>query len=249
MTVIIYAQNNENPYDRALEPAKSFHEARELVEARRFEDAHVIHKKMFSNIDAYRPKEFLLYVYNLTYDWHCAAKDYPPAMTSLLELRDALEIQLKELRENKIEKDPKIEVRIDLLTVFYFNEWLKEDSRSADLFAVIEKHYPSLANQMYFHCKDALFRAKRYPTIVRYQPDPELIVKLAASTFKVSIDARPDLEAMARGRFEKNIIDLLDVFSAVGDVAKVEELRKRALGFLDSEKIRKHIPTKKANDD
>lgn len=245
MHLVVSAQNDENPYDRTLEPAKSFHNARELIEAGQFEDAHAIHQKMFSDIDSYRPNVFILYVYNLSYDWHRAAQKYPPAMKSMLEYRNALEERLSQLRGE--DQEPSIEDRIALRALFSFNEWLKEDVKSADLFATIEEHYPSLADRMYFHCKDSLIRAGRYSTIVRYQPDPKLVVDLAAAGFKATMDARPDLESMARQRFETAIVDSLDAFSAVDDPAKVEELRKLALDFLDSEKIRKHPQTAKPN--
>ncbi|MFV2045590.1 MAG: hypothetical protein ACC700_20450 [Anaerolineales bacterium] len=242
---IMYAQNDENPYDRSLEPAKSFHQARELIEEGQFKHAHAIHQKMFSNIDSYRPNVFFLCVYNLTYDWHRNAQNYQPAMESMLEYRDALEKRLSKLEGH--DHEPSIEDRIDLLTVFSFNEWLKEDARSADLFATIEDHYRNLADGMYFHCKDALIRAKRFSAIVRYEPDPKLIVVLAAAGLKATIDARPDLETMAKSRFETAIVDSLDAFSSVGNAAKAEELRKLALDVLDSERIRNHSPTAKAN--
>lgn len=229
-------QGDENPYDRSLEPARSFHEGRELVESRRFAEAYAIHQRMFSNLEENRPNIFFLHIYNLTYDWHRAAKEHPPAMEGVLKYRDQLEKRLQGLRGDN--DDPSIEDQIAVLTVFSFGEWLGEDERSADLFDSIEVNYPGLADSMYFNCKDALIRAGRYATIIQYEPDPARIVDLAASVLTITIDARPDLKSMATKRFETSIVNSLDAFSAQGKHIEMEELRELALGVVSSERIR-----------
>ncbi len=235
----LLAENDERPYDRSLEPAKSFHEARDLVEAGQFKDAYAIHKRMFSDISSFRPNVFFLYVDNLTYDWHRAAKRYPPAMESLQRHRDMLERRLSELKKEN--QEPSIEERIDLQTVFAMNEWLDEDPRSADLFATIEEQYPELAERMYLFGRSALIRANRYSTVVRYEPDPKLIFMMASGGFEATVEARRDLEKMATRRFESSIISSMDAFQATGNPEKAEILRKLALDFLDSEKIRRYV--------
>ncbi len=243
--MIAEKQGDENPYDRSLEPSKSFHEAREFVETKQFAEAYAVHQRMFSNIKDYRPNVFFLTVYNLTYDWHRAAEEYPPAMKGLLEYRDRLEKRLQGLHGGNDE--PSIEDRIAVRTVFSFGEWLGEDERSADLFDSIEVNYPGLADGMYFHCKDALIRAGRFATIVKYEPDPAGIADRAAAVFTVTIKARPDLESMATKRFETDIVKCLDAFSALGKNIEMERLRKLALNVVSSERIRQHLPWKNPN--
>ena len=85
--------------------------------------------------------------------------------------------------------------------------------------------------------------ADRIEQVAAREPDPRLIVRLASSTYTISTQARPDLEASARKDFESTISDSMDAFWATDENAKASELRKLALEFLDSDKIREYSKT------
>lgn len=229
-----------NPYDPKLEPSKSFHAARAHLEAGEYEKAFTIHEWMFDNIKSLRPEVFVLYVYNLTYDWHEVAKKYPPAMKALLERRDRSEEMVRAAVASKAgkESDDVIYQKIAFLETIGFNQWLGENKRSADLYDDILRQNPGFATPLYYFVRDALVKAKRFDLVAPHEPSPEAAVDSCISSYQNMLRIRPDLKRLAESRFIEGITTYINIFNGSGATEKAEKVRTLALQFLESPIIR-----------
>lgn len=230
-----------NPYDRKLEPAKSFHAARDHLKAGEYEKALIIHEWMFDHIESLRPEVFFLHVHNLTYDWHQVAKNHPPAMKALLARREKSESALRaSVAHLDAEPEKSLLSKITFREVTAFNEWLEEDAKSVALYEEIKGSNPKLARSWYFYVRDSLLRAKRFDLIAEREPSPTKAVESCATVYKAMIQTRPDLQSYAEDKFVRNITDYIDIYTAVGLSEKAEEVRTLSLQIVDSPKIRNH---------
>ncbi len=229
-------------YDPKLEPNKSFLAARAHLNAGEYEKALAIHEWMFANIESLKPDVFFLTVYNLCYDWHQVALNYPPAMKSLLEHRDrsdaAMRAAAKKKRSPELKDD--IYLQIAFREVTAFNEWLEQDAKSADLFAAIEQDNPEYAESLYIWARDALLKAKRFEILVRHERSPESVIRTNTDIYKRMQDKRPDLRKLAERRFIEGITSAIDIYAGAGFPEKAEQIRSSALKIFDSPKIRDH---------
>lgn len=237
LTTLTYASDH---YDRDVEPVKSFHDARDLIKKGKYEEAFIIHQRMFNNIDELRPKVFSLHVHNLIYDWHLVAKKHEPAMKAFLERRDDSEARIRDFAFNKPEKIMVLNpyAMIAFSEFRGFNEYLNEDSKTLDLFYEIKEEKPEVADKLYFFIKDVLLREKKYATLAEYQSSAESSVRLAKSVFDLSKNKSGKVKVFSEKRFVKEIQNYIDIYIGNDEVDKANKVRELALESLDTEEIR-----------
>lgn len=170
--------------------------------------------------------------------WEALGAVYPPAKTSLLEIRNRKEQMLMEGKGS-----------FGLFhDVVAFNEVLGENEKTVTLFDWIGKQEPDSAKQYWSLAKNAVIRAKRYDLAREYFGNlTQEFVKIKAmhelnTTLYDDPQAGGDLfKAYNERHLVEESLQLIDVALALDDREVAKEIQAKALAVVDDYRLRDAI--------
>jgi hypothetical protein len=140
------------------DPQAILREAHADGRAKRYDIALAKHEWFHANALSIEPSlSGVRLSFALSY-WHELAKEYPPALTKLKEIRDRAKSNVMEGKE----------VFESFLELAAINRTLDEESITKDAFEALERENPKAAKQVFESAKPSLVRAKAYAVLGKY---------------------------------------------------------------------------------
>jgi len=172
-------------------------------------------------------------------DWKALGKKYPPAMDALVEMRDRTTRQI-------LDSGATSQLFQDVAAL---NRTLGEDSKTVDLFLVVDKNTPELAKNCWIMVKDAVIGAKQYELAAKYIGDPETAFlhishsyELNQTLYKDPRFGGPRFIAFNEKRLVEESMQLISVLLAVKNQDQAVTVRDQALKLLDDPRLRAAVP-------
>jgi hypothetical protein len=174
--------------------------------------------------------------------WKNLAEVYPPAMEAMKEMRD------KKTWQITVQGEPPGFVA----DVVAFNMTLGENSKSIELFQLIEQKYPSLAKESWRLLAGDLFNFKQYNIIQKYLDSPvsEYIrveseygemLKDLGETKELSSDEK----SFFKEYFVKKSLQLIDYSLAINDIKSAKKIQQKASTVTRDNRLFNAIPQDK----
>ncbi len=173
-------------------------------------------------------------------DWKELGELYPPAIAAMENLRDHNTQLLKDGKGN-----PSL-----FHDTMAFNRTLEEDSKTIDLFRILDREQEDLAVQCWKYAKDVVIKTRTVDIAKKYLGDP-------VQEF-MKIKAMHDMHAANYGRepfddevfksvnedsFVERVVRLIGVAALIGESASAREIQEKALAVVDDDRLREALPT------
>ncbi|MHC4540369.1 MAG: redoxin family protein [Planctomycetota bacterium] len=204
----------ENP-----DPDEILSEARADARARHYEDALTKHVWYHRNALKYEPAlSGVRLSFALSY-WHELGKAYPPALVKLKEIRD-------EAEENVTNGQHVRQSFHDLKSI---NKRVGEESRTKDLFVLLDAQNADAAKEVYRLAQPALINAKEYKLCEKYI-DPKRSFPRMIENFRLhkrlAKDSRYEASSLefANKKFKNDAATLVALLAVNGRQAEAEEI-------------------------
>ena len=213
---------------------KALCDARAFAESGDFEKALERHEWFHENALACDPGQYGVRLsFALSY-WKELADKYPPALASLLALRDSGTAALESGHGGA-------ELIHDVRAI---NKKLGEGAETIRLFRIIDQCNPELAKQCFRFVKDELLDRGETELFCRYADGLAAYLRSEIERFgefKVHLQARPHVSADVLQRFESRLADttlkLADIATAQGDFTMAGYLKKMAAKVCDDPRL------------
>ncbi len=167
--------------------------------------------------------------------WKELGDKHPPAMKALLDVRDR---KTKALLDGKGKKGHFVDVAA-------INEALEEKAKTVELFEILDRVQPKVAESAWFYCRDDLVEAKRYELVAKYIGDPHKDFSISKRFYELNKRLYDDPEIGGEGfinfnkqSFTDRSLQLIEVMRAIGEDETALEIQKKALEVLDSPGLR-----------
>ena len=213
----------ENPNPTAI-----LQEARDDAQAKNYEIALAKHVWYHENALAIEPAQYGVRLsFALSY-WAELAKDYPPALTKMKEIRDQAK---KSLMEGK-------DVRASFHDMLSLNEYLGEKFATKNVFEILDQNHPDIAKQVFDMARDSLIRAEAYSLYAKYvapKDDLARMVEAYEQHKKLASDSvfAADHFELANKQFAHNVTTLVAVLVITKRKSEAEEVAKGARDHWD----------------
>jgi hypothetical protein len=176
------------------------------------------------------------------YDWKNLASKYPPAMDSLLNIRDRKTREILQTGES----------RYLFADVVAINRVLEQNEKSIELFKQLNSQYPSLATQSLPAVYRELLNAKEYELLKKYNTVPmelymkeEMLYKTILNGMKEmdknSRPATPQEYAGAADRYVNRVLQLIEYCQAINDNKSAEAIKRKSMEVVQDPRIEKSI--------
>ena len=213
----------ENPNPTAI-----LQEARDDAQAKNYEIALAKHVWYHENALAIEPAQYGVRLsFALSY-WAELAKDYPPALTKMKEIRNQ---EKKNLMEGK-------NVRDSFHAMSAFNQQLDEQTETKQVFEILDQKHPKIAKQVFDLAKSSLVHAKAYPLFAKYVSPKDDLARMIEN-FRQLKDLAS--EGPMRGRsiqfakknFVHNVTTLVAILAVTDRKSEAKEIADSARGEWD----------------
>lgn len=171
-------------------------------------------------------------------DWKSLAKVYPPAMTSLIDIRDKNTNQIiNNLDVAKLFQD-----------VRAINRVLNQNSKTIELFQFLVKNKFDVAKECWPYVKDALFEAKQYDLISKLIENPLQEYSIIKERYDRNLESykneKIEVEHMIsydKKRFTEKCIQLIQYSHSINDPKSSTEIYDKAISVIDSDLLREAL--------
>ena len=168
--------------------------------------------------------------------WVDLAKQYSPAMDSLIQLRDGYKDAL--LKGNGTFDN--------FHDLFAINQYLENDDDTYSVFMNLHENHPEQAKSYYHVAEDIVVDKKRYDICAAYIADPmkkykhiEKLHKLNREFSRKQSGPRDEeFEQYTEESYTRGVCQLIEVLSALGKTDVAKEVQMTALKYADNETIR-----------
>ena len=201
---------------KKVDPYKILNEARADARAKRYEDALAKHVWFHRNALKYKRSLAGVRLSFALSDWHELGKAYPPALVKLKEIRDEAE---ENVRNGK-------HVRESFLDARAINKRVGEESRTKDLFVLLDSQNADAAREVYKLAQPALINAKEYKLCGKYIDSKRSfprIIKYFRMNRRLAKRGAGDLE-FANKKFTNDAATLIALLTVNGRKAEAEEI-------------------------
>ena len=200
--------------------------AREWRAAGRFEEALRAHAWYHANVLKLNEAAYGVRLSFALRDWVDLARDYPPALDSLIETRD-------QAAAAAVGNPPDYDAFRDALSI---DRSIGREAAAYDLILAVEATYPQQVDEFYNHDVFAVLCDRgEYRRCRRWMWDPTYELDLAAE--RLEFERSPTTPAGIRQRadraFTNRVVELAVVLLGVGDQAAADEIVSRARRHTD----------------
>ena len=209
-------------------PQAILDEAKEDADAKRYENALAKHVWYHENALKLEPAQYGVRLSFALNAWVELGQLYPPALEKLRSIRDKDE---SGLQEGEISDG----LFHDLAAI---NEYLGEDTKTAQLFVWLDQNKPDFAKSVYSVAQPSLIRAKKFDLCGKYL-DPEASFKHMLELYKVHKEtggASPFKSRMlefGRKNFANSVATLVALLNLNGRRDEAAKIATVAEGELD----------------
>lgn len=166
--------------------------------------------------------------------WKRLADAYPPAMDSLMAMRDRKTQQLINSPATKLFSE------VDAL-----NRVLKDGKKTIAVFETLSKSHPEDAVSYWMYVKDDLFTSKRYDLISKYIGNPLDEFSVSKERFYQNIASskklKPNAEYFkiyAKNNFVKKSLQLIEFSLEENDKRSALEIQRQAMEIVEDYRLR-----------
>ncbi len=215
------------------DPAKVLEEARTLREQGKYEEALQKHLWFHEHVLEHDPAYVGVRLSFALAGWVELGAKYPKAREAMVSIRD---------RDTKAVAEGRGTFKL-LQDVASLNRYLKEDSKTVDLFLSIEAKQPQLALIGYEVVEPQLVARHEWKTCERYIRDPlkrfERFQAMRQMQLSLATeDSTEPFKDVAEGHFVEQTCRLIEILVGVGRGPDAEKVRDRALAVRDDAAIR-----------
>lgn len=173
-------------------------------------------------------------------DWMDLAEKYPAALKAMQKVRDEKTDTLKSGRGN-------FNLFMDVNAL---NRTLKEESKTIDLFRLIDEKQPDLAKICWIVAKPVVIKNKGFDLADKYLGNLLTEFDVINERYEMMVSrsdkskvGRAQLKSMNENRLVEETLLLIETAKALNEVDTAKEIQKRALGLLDDRRLRKALPS------
>ena len=168
-------------------------------------------------------------------DWKRLGKAYPPALAAMEKIRDDKENRIAEGKG-----DPQL-----LQDVVALNMELGTETRTVDLFRVLEQKHPNKAREAWSTVKQSVFKTKAHDVSKKYVEDPFREwqeVKQAFDTQNAMLGSRKGFKTFNENRFVTETLLLIEMALALDKMQAAREIQAKALEIIDDQRLKEAVP-------
>lgn len=185
-----------------------------------------------------------IHTYSGILSWWELGKEYPEALEVFIKERDRL---TEKLSVGKGDSDLFFDVLI-------MNQQLAEESKTAELFIVLDKQHPQLAEDCGRIAISNLIEFKHHELARKYMIPiwDEFDMSLLIYENKINMDIEMTVDGMSfqehtAETFVKDILGLIAVAVGAGDVSTAKKIQQEALRVVDDERFKVDISEERNN--
>ena len=208
------------------DPQNVLKEARTLAKQGKYEEA--LQKHLWFHENARQPSLVGVRLSYALYYWIELGEKYPKARAALVSIRD------KDTNEITEGNGP--------FTLFQdvaaINQYLKEETKTVELFKILHAKYPDRAKRCYLYAEEALVAKGEYSLCIIYIQDPlkkfDQIRQIREATLPLDM-------GYADRSFVEKTYRLIEILVGAGKKENAELIRTRALAIRDDPAIREAV--------
>jgi predicted Ser/Thr protein kinase len=211
------------------DPSAVLNEARQLMQAGKYEEALQRHIWYHNHAVAIQPSQSAVRLSFALADWAELARRYPKAKQALIEIRDQKTRLIVEGRGYA-----------DLFSdVNSINYYLQKETATVALFKHIHEKDPALARQCVGYARDALVNSREYALVAAYIPDAQADFDSMIWFWKDDLSRATSLKdpegarRSANQRFVVKVSQLIEILAGAGRKAEAEQIRGKALALIE----------------
>jgi len=219
---------------------KYFRDTQDLVRAGQYQEAAERYLWFHNHVLEHEPSMYGMRLTSALMYWKELGDVYPPALASIRKIRD-------EKTDILVQKSGNHHLFHDVAAL---NNTLEEDTKTIELFRILDKEQPDLAKQCWRAAKDAVITGKAYDLVRKYIGSPVRELDMLKKIYEAH-KAKYDDESKAYGehfkkfnedKFVRESLKLIELALALDDTESAKEIQSKALAIFEDDRLKDAIP-------